>query len=95
MSIRQDLNRIEQAKISLRASIENKGVTVPIATKLDGYPAFVDQIEGGGVVGGAIEFTDIPVGAVEPVLLPTNWSESYFTASEYISLPILWVDLNQ
>ena len=48
MSVANEIQRIQQAKASLKTSIEAKGVTVPSATKLDGYPALVDQISGGG-----------------------------------------------
>ena len=47
-TIAQELTRIQNAKASLKTSIENKGVTVPSATLIDGYPALVDQISGGG-----------------------------------------------
>lgn len=54
MSIASELNRLLQAKRDLAASIENKGVTVPAATTLDGYAALVDQIQtGGGLPYGA------------------------------------------
>ena len=48
MSIASELNRLLQAKSDLATSIENKGVTVPAATTLDGYAALVDQIQQGG-----------------------------------------------
>ena len=49
MSIASELNRLQQAKSDLATSIENKGVTVPAATTLDGYAALVDQIQQGGL----------------------------------------------
>ena len=49
MSIASDLSRIQGAKAGLKVSIENKGVTVPTSTLLDGYPALVDQISSGGL----------------------------------------------
>jgi hypothetical protein len=48
MSIANELSRLLQAKSDLATSIENKGVTVPAATTIDGYPALVDQIQQGG-----------------------------------------------
>ena len=48
MSIASELSRLLQAKSDLAASIENKGVTVPAATTIDGYAALVDQIQQGG-----------------------------------------------
>ena len=47
MSIASELSRIQQAKSDLATSIENKGVTVPSATTLDGYAALVDSIPSG------------------------------------------------
>lgn len=49
-TIAQELARIQNAKASLKTSIENKGVQVPANTLIDGYPALVDQISGGGGV---------------------------------------------
>lgn len=49
MSIATEISRLQTAKADLKTSIENKGVTVPSATTLDGYAALVDQISGGGI----------------------------------------------
>lgn len=46
--IAADLTRILGAKADLKTSIEGKGVTVPAATKIDGYASLVDQIQTGG-----------------------------------------------
>lgn len=50
MSIANELSRLQQAKSDLATSIENKGVTVPAATTLDGYAALVDQIQTGSLL---------------------------------------------
>lgn len=47
MSIATEITRLQTAKSNLITSIENKGVTVPSATKLDGFAALVDQISTG------------------------------------------------
>ena len=52
MSIASEISRLQTAKEDLAASIEAKGVTVPAATKLDGYPALVDAIQAGSGGGG-------------------------------------------
>ena len=44
MSIASEITRLQNAKASLKTSIENKGVTVPSATTLDGYASLVDSI---------------------------------------------------
>lgn len=48
MSIATEISRLQTAKTNLKTSIENKGVDIPAATKLDGYSAFVDAIQTGG-----------------------------------------------
>ena len=45
MSISNEITRLQTAKTNLKSAIENKGVTVPSATKLDGYASLVDDIE--------------------------------------------------
>ena len=53
MSIASEISRIQTAKADLKTAIENKGVTVPSSTKLDGYADLVDSIEQGGGGGTA------------------------------------------
>lgn len=53
MSIATDLTRLQTAKADLKTAIEGKGVTVPSATKIDGYADLVESIETGG--GGTVE----------------------------------------
>ena len=48
MSIASEITRLQNAKSALKTAIEGKGVSVPAATKLDGYSALVDSIEAGG-----------------------------------------------
>ena len=47
MSIKTQVQRLEQAKADLKASIEGKGVAVPEGSKLDAYPALVSGIQTG------------------------------------------------
>ena len=66
MSIATEITRLQNAKASIKTSIENKGVTVPSSTKLDGYSALIDSIQTGG---GGISVDDIaqnlqPSGAI-------------------------------
>ena len=44
MSVATEIQRIMQAKDDIKASIENKGVTVPSSTKIDGYPQIISTI---------------------------------------------------
>lgn len=55
MSIATEITRLQTAKSNLKTSIENKGVTVPSATLIDGYASLVDQISGGGGSGREYE----------------------------------------
>jgi hypothetical protein len=48
MSISSEITRLQTAKADLATAIEGKGVTVPSATKLDGYADLVDAIQTGG-----------------------------------------------
>ena len=48
MSIASEISRLQTAKAGLKTAIEGKGVTVPSATTLDGYPALVGAIPAGG-----------------------------------------------
>lgn len=50
MSIASEITRLQSAKSDLKTSIENKGVTVPSATTIDGYSALVDQISTGATL---------------------------------------------
>ena len=55
MSIETEITRLQGAKNDLATSIAAKGVTVPAATKIDGYAALVDQIQQGGGESPAVE----------------------------------------
>lgn len=55
MSIATEITRLQNAKASIKTSIENKGVTVPPATKLDGYSTLIDSIQSGGIDLSAIK----------------------------------------
>ena len=44
MSIASEISRLTSAKSSIKAAIQNKGVTVPSATTLDGYAALINGI---------------------------------------------------
>ena len=47
MSIQSEINRIAGAKSDIADAIEDKGVTVPSGTKLDGMANLIGQISGG------------------------------------------------
>lgn len=78
MSIASEISRLQTAKANLKTSIEGKGVTVPSATTLDGYPALVDAISGGG---GGGDFTYVVSAVISDKSLPETYS---FTAENTV-----------
>lgn len=48
MSIANELTRLQNAKNAISNAIANKGVTVPVGTKLDGMASLIGKIEQGG-----------------------------------------------
>lgn len=57
MSIASEITRLQGAKADLKTAIEGKGVTVPSATKLDGYADLVDDIQTGSTPTGTKNIT--------------------------------------
>lgn len=47
MSVASEITRLQNAKASIKSSIENKGVSVPSSTLIDTYSTFIDAISGG------------------------------------------------
>ena len=45
MSIASEISRLNTAKADIKTAIQNKGVSVPSTTKIDGYPSLVNQIQ--------------------------------------------------
>lgn len=60
MSVQIEITRLENAKASIKAAIEGKGVTVPDTTRLDGMAPLIDSIEAGGG-GGGIKLASISI----------------------------------
>jgi len=44
-SIAEEITRLQTAKADIKTALENKGVTVPSSTKLDGYPTIINTIQ--------------------------------------------------
>jgi len=90
MGIRSDLDRIKNAKAALKTAIEGKGVTVPSATLIDGYPALVEDIEGfsGEGIGVLQRYKTVYVGYAEIVkhygnIVYTNMFRRYGDANNF------------
>ena len=93
MSIQTELSRIINAKSSIKAAIEGKGVTVPEATLLDGMAALIESIEAGGgnFATGTFTTTDDITSnvvinhnlGVKPkfIIVLCTYSETYFASS--------------
>lgn len=45
MSIASEISRLNTAKSDIKTAIQNKGVSVPSSTKIDGYPSLISQIQ--------------------------------------------------
>ena len=60
-TIAENLQAIIDSKAAIKASISNKGVTVPSEAKLNALPALIDSISqgGGGVSSGSPEIVDV------------------------------------
>ena len=76
MSVAREITRLQGAKADLKTAIEGKGVTVPSATKLDGYADLVDDIQTGGG-GASVTSISAVYTPSTTVFLSTNLSELY------------------
>lgn len=89
MSIASEITRLQTAKSDLKTSIENKGVTVPSATTIDGYAALVDQISGGIVYTNATIIVKVDTRSTVNL-----YSDSGFTtlvqSGEEVATGIYW-----
>ena len=63
MSIVAELNRLSAAKSDIASAIDEKGVTVPSGTKLDGMADLILQISGGSVEPYAVIYAHYKPGA--------------------------------
>lgn len=59
MTIASEITRLQWAKASAKASIENKWVTVPANATVDTYHNYIDQIEQWYVIGWALSWITI------------------------------------
>lgn len=65
MSVATEITRLQNAKASIKSSIEAKGVTVPSSTTLDGYSTLIDSIpSGGATINGTLVSKEIQSGSV-------------------------------
>ena len=74
MSIQTELTRITNAKASIVAAVEGKGVTVPDGTLLDGMAALIDGIEAGGGSSWTDSYSVFATGTFTPTENTTEFS---------------------
>ena len=99
MSISDQITRLQNAKASIKTSIENKGVTVPDDAKLDAFPALIDDIQAGGSgethtnpdfyelrTQNGTNFDSLFRGYNGPVIDVSKWDTSNFTNAGYLFL---------
>lgn len=55
MSIATEITRLQNAKASIKTSLENKGATIPSSTKLDGYSTIIDALPNATKYGISID----------------------------------------
>ena len=73
MSIAEEILRLQNAKIDIKVSIENKGVTVPSNETIDNYPSYIDQITTGGGGGQDTNYlTDLIERDITSIVIPNN-----------------------
>lgn len=76
MSVQSQISRLQTAKADLKTAIENKGVTVPSSTKLDGYADLVDSISSGGSETVVLDVNDFFVGGETYEINLDNYGDS-------------------
>lgn len=101
MTIASEITRLQNAKASIEASIENKGVTVPDTAKLDEYYQYIDQITSWS---GAMEYiwgvmslnTQLYYNGGNDWTQDKYWDYSYIDGSYlYLIKPVLYMDYSQ
>ena len=97
MSISDQISRLQNAKASIKTSIENKGVSVGDDVKLDGYPALIDSISVSGGSGetyinpdyyeirtqNGTNFDNLFRGYNGPDIDVSKWDTSKVTSAKY------------
>jgi len=102
MSISSEITRLQNAKASIKTSIEGKGVTVPSATTLDGYSTLIDSIQTGGAisdyfnssaVGGGVNNPPTVVLLIKkvpgPITITSSASNLFYGCKSLIEAPVV------
>ena len=95
MSIANEITRLQNAKTSIKTSIENKGVIVGDGT-LDTYASKIDAIETGITPAGTINITengtyDVTDKASANVNVPSGLGEYFNESYKFGSYPNYWL----
>lgn len=85
MSIATEIARLQNAKASIKSSIENKGVTVSPSATLDDYSALIDAISSGG--GSGLEYETGTYTPSENISRPTiNFKKTHSKPPCFVSM---------
>lgn len=74
MSIQSEITRLNDAKSAIKAAIEDKGVTVPDTTMLDGMASLIESIEAGGGSSWTDSYSVFATGTFTPTENTTKLS---------------------
>lgn len=85
MSVASEITRIQNAKASIKSSIENKGVSVPSNALIDTYSTYIDAISGGG--GGGLTYETGTYTPTADIARPTiSFSKTHTEAPIYVAM---------
>ena len=85
MSIATEITRLQNAKASIKSSIENKGVSVSPSATLDGYSILIDAISSGG--GSGLEYETGTYTPSEDVSRPSiNFAKTHSKPPCFVSM---------
>lgn len=92
MSIADEILRLQNAKIDIKVSIENKGVNVPNNETIDNYNTYINQIQTGGG-GGNADLIDVLERDITSINIPSGTTQiggnalAYCTNLESVTIP--------
>lgn len=85
MSIATEIARLQNAKASIKSSIESKGVTVSPSATLDDYSTLIDAISSGG--GSGLEYETGTYTPSEDISRPTiNFKKTHSKPPCFVSM---------
>lgn len=89
MSVQTEIGRLSGAKSAIAAAIADKGVDVPVGTKLDGMAALIAAIEAGG---GGVKYTSAKFTPASDIEIALGYTFNYEFG--FVPIAIVFVELN-